>query len=192
MLSARFFSSACLPAILAAPLLLGSCRATRNAAKTQQQHPEQEKTSVATLKNTHQLEEKYAALLHVDESRISNLKLYSFIDDWYGVPYKYGGQNKKGIDCSNFAATLYASIYGSQLKGSSASIFNQCKIISRGELREGDLLFFKIDKETISHIAVYLQNNKFVHATTKKGVMIDDLDEPYYKKYFYKAGRPNT
>ena len=135
------------------------------------------------------VKEKYAALLNVDESKIDNVKLYSFIDEWYGVPYKYGGKNKNGIDCSNFTATLYSNIYEKSVTGSSSSIFEQCKTISKSNLEEGDLVFFKIDGNKVSHIGVYLQNNKFVHATTKKGVMINDLDETYYKKYFYKAGR---
>ncbi|MGZ6519803.1 MAG: C40 family peptidase, partial [Bacteroidia bacterium] len=70
-----------------------------------------------------------------------------------------------------------------------SSIFTQCKVVSKNNLEEGDLVFFKIDGDNISHIGVYLQNNKFVHATTKKGVMVDDLDEDYYKKYYYKGGR---
>ncbi|MCW3082906.1 MAG: glycoside hydrolase [Bacteroidetes bacterium] len=184
----RLFSFYLFPLAFALPLFISSCRPAKEISKTEQRSSEKEnKPTVSSTK----LEKKYAELLNVNEDRISNTKLYSFIDDWYGVPYKYGGQNKKGIDCSNFAATLYATIYNKQLKGSSASIFNQCKVISRSDLKEGDLLFFKIEKEDISHIAVYLQNNKFVHATTKKGVMIDDLDEAYYKKYFYKAGRVN-
>ena len=132
------------------------------------------------------VKEKYATLLNVDESKIDNVKLYSFIDEWYGVPYKYGGKNKSGIDCSNFTSTLYSNIYSKSLNGSSSSIFEQCKTISKNNLEEGDLVFFKIDGDKISHIGVYLQNNKFVHATTKKGVMINDLDQDYYKKYFYK------
>ena len=135
------------------------------------------------------LEQKYASLLAVDESRIDNIPLYSFIDDWYGVPYKYGGKNKSGIDCSNFTSTLYSSVYKKTLSGNSSSIYNMCKSLSKNDLQEGDLVFFKIETNDISHIGVYLQNNKFVHATTKKGIMIDDLDEPYYKKYFYKGGR---
>lgn len=133
--------------------------------------------------------EKYADLLQVDESKIDNIKLYSFIDEWYGVPYKYGGKTKSGIDCSNFTCTLFHSVYNKPLSGTSSSIYEQCKTVSKGNLEEGDLVFFKIEGDKISHIGVYLQNNKFVHATTKKGVMIDDLDEAYYKKYFYKAGR---
>jgi murein DD-endopeptidase / murein LD-carboxypeptidase len=148
----------------------------------------------ASVKNSSvkKIEAKYAAALGVSEKQISNIALYSFIDEWYGVPYKYGGKNKNGIDCSNFTSTLYKEIYNKSFSGNSASIFDQCKVISKNQLKEGDLLFFKIENNTISHIGIYLQNNKFVHATTKKGVMIDDLDEPYYKKYFFKAGRLNS
>jgi lipoprotein Spr len=171
--------------LLPACLLISSCRPNKNITKTES-HSEKETSP------SKKVEKKYAELLSVSEADISNTRLYSFIDDWYGVPYKYGGKNRNGIDCSNFTSTLYKSIYNKTLSGSSSSIFNQCKVVSRKDLKEGDLVFFKIEKNEISHIGVYLQNNKFVHATTKKGVMIDDLDEAYYKKYFYKAGRPVT
>lgn len=157
-----------------------SCRSHKDTSKS---------TTNTSVSKTKKVKEKYATLLNVDESKIENVKLYSFIDEWYGVPYKYGGKNKSGIDCSNFTATLYSNIYGKSVTGSSASIFEQCKTISKSNLEEGDLVFFKIDGNKISHIGVYLQNNKFVHATTKKGVMIDDLDQAYYKKHYYKAGR---
>jgi len=169
--------------LLSSCLLITSCRSNKEITKTENK---QEKEKPAPSKK---IEKKYAALLNVPESDISNTRLYSFIDEWYGVPYKYGGKNKSGIDCSNFTSTLYKDIYNKNLSGSSSSIFKQCKTVSKKELREGDLLFFKIEKDEVSHIGVYLQNNKFVHATTKKGVMIDDLNEAYYKKYFYKAGR---
>jgi murein DD-endopeptidase / murein LD-carboxypeptidase len=163
-------------------LAMSSCRSHKEAT-----------TSTATEKTTtsksKKIESKYAQLLQVDESKINNIPLYAFIDDWYGVPYKYGGKNKSGIDCSNFTATLYSNVYSKSITGTSSSLFNQCKVISKDHLKEGDLLFFKIDGDAISHIGIYLQNNKFVHATTKKGVMINDLDEAYYKKYYYKAGR---
>jgi len=145
--------------------------------------------SSASTKNTQQLKRTYSSLLGVDENKIENVALYALIDSWYGTAYKYGGCSKEGIDCSNFVGIIYQEIYKKTLTGSSASIFNQCKPISTDELQEGDLVFFKIEKNTISHIGVYLQNNKFVHATTKAGVMIDDLNEIYYKKYFYKGGR---
>lgn len=132
---------------------------------------------------------KYAKLLNVDEGKIENIKLYTFINDWYGVKYKYGGKTKKGVDCSGFTSQLYRDVYEIPLNGTASSIFYQCQPIIKGNLKEGDLLFFKIENENVNHIGVYLQNNKFVHASVKKGVMIDDLNEPYYKKYFYKAGK---
>jgi len=51
-------------------------------------------------------------------------------------------------------------------------------------------VFFKIESKNVSHVGVYLMNNKFVHASTKKGVIISDLNEPYYQKYFFTGGRP--
>lgn len=161
-----------------------SCKSGKDLAKNQQ--------TSTNEKSTGRIQNKYALLLNIPKNEISNLALYAFIDEWYGAPYKYGGRSKNGIDCSNFVSELYQNIYHLSVSGSSSSIYNQCKPLSRNALREGDLLFFKIEKDNISHIGVYLQNNKFVHATTKKGVMIDDLDEAYYKKYFYKAGRLTT
>ena len=142
-----------------------------------------------STKSAQQIKKTYASILGVDENKIENVALYSLIDSWYGTSYKYGGSSKNGIDCSNFANIIYQEIYKKSLTGSSASIYNLCKPLSTNDLQEGDLLFFKIEKNTISHIGVYLQNNKFVHATTKAGVRIDDLDQAYYKKYFFKAGR---
>lgn len=169
--------------LVACTLLFSGCKSTKESTSVQQSASSDNKDTPKGIK------EKYAKRLGVAPADISNTKLYTFIDNWYGVPYKYGGKNKNGIDCSNFTATLYATVYNQSITGSSASIFKQCKVVSKTDLKEGDLLFFKIETDDISHIAVYLQNNKFVHATTKKGVMIDALDEPYYKKYFYKGGR---
>jgi len=134
---------------------------------------------------------KYATLLGVSENTITNAKLYAFIDDWYATPYQYAGKSKKGIDCSGFASVLTQQIYNKMINGSAADIYKLCKPLSKKELKEGDLVFFKIESTHISHVGVYLQHNKFVHASTKKGVIINDLDEPYYKKYFHKAGRVN-
>ncbi len=157
-----------------------ACRSHKNIIST-----DSDKTSLFYKK----IQTKYAGILNVEGNKIDNLRLYSFIDEWYGVAYKYGGKNKSGIDCSNFVCTLYSSVYSKSIIGTTSSIFNQCTIISKNNLQEGDLVFFKIEGNTISHMGVYLQNNKFVHASTKKGIMIDDLNEEYYIKYYFKGGR---
>jgi len=149
------------------------------------------KTSPTNTNNSNNksISKKYAGILEVKEQDVSNTALYSFIDDWYGVPYKYGGKSKNGVDCSGFVSNLYQDVYKEKVSGSSASIYESCKPVSIEKLKEGDMVFFKIDSDKISHIGVYLMNNKFVHASTKKGVMISSLNEAYYKKYYYKGGK---
>ena len=60
--------------------------------------------------------------------------------------------------------------------------------VSKDDLKEGDLVFFKIHSRSISHVGIYLGNNRFAHASSK-GVAISSLDDAYYSRYFYKGGR---
>lgn len=115
--------------------------------------------------------------------------LYYQVYDWVGTRYKYSGANKKGIDCSGFVSEMYKCVYCIELTGGSADIWKKVTPLEKQELKEGDILFFKIKKDRISHVGIYLGNNKFAHASVKKGVMINDLDETYYKNTFYKGGR---
>lgn len=114
------------------------------------------------------------------------------VDKWLGAPYKYGGQSLDGVDCSGLVVELYKAVYGKALYRSSYQIFEKnCRVIKKTELMEGDLVFFitSPNGSRINHVGVYLRDNKFVHSTTKRGVIISDLSENYYEKYFYKAGR---
>ena len=115
--------------------------------------------------------------------------LYYQVYDWLGTRYKYSGNSKKGIDCSGFVSEMYRNTYCIELNGSSGSIYTQVKPVEKDNLQEGDILFFKIRRNQISHVGVYLGNNKFAHASVHSGVVVSDLEEKYYKKYFYKGGR---
>lgn len=119
----------------------------------------------------------------------ANYKLYNEVHNWLGTPYKYGGKTASGIDCSGFSKKIYTAVYNKELQGGSRDIYKTVKPVSKKHLEEGDLLFFKIRKGQISHVGVYLGAGKFAHATTSAGVIISDLAEDYYKKYFFKAGR---
>jgi lipoprotein Spr len=122
-----------------------------------------------------------------------NLKLYNASSKWLGTPYKTGGNTKKGIDCSGFAGIIYKEVYKKPLHRSSADIFKKdIAKVQRSELSEGDLVFFKTnrgDKNTPSHVGIYLKEGKFVHASVSKGVMVNSLDEPYYKKTWVSGGK---
>jgi cell wall-associated NlpC family hydrolase len=136
-----------------------------------------------------QLQFKYAILLDVPVEEVDDEKLFSFIESWYGTPYRYGGFSKDGVDCSGFTQALMSNIYQLNLPRISAEQYNQSKRISRKELKEGDLVFFKTNGSSISHVGVYLRNNKFVHASTSSGVMINDLNDDYYARRFAGSGR---
>jgi lipoprotein Spr len=127
--------------------------------------------------------------LNLSNKEIKNNKLYSFIDDWYGTPYKYAGCQKTGVDCSCFVNILYETVYGKRISRNSNDIFKECDKISIDEAKTGDLVFFKIGGNTISHVGIYIKNKLFVHSSTSKGVIINDLNEAYYKKYFFCAGK---
>jgi lipoprotein Spr len=84
---------------------------------------------------------------------------------------------------------MYKDVYCIQLSGGSRDIYPLVIPVEKSDLQEGDILFFKIKKGQISHVGVYLGNNKFAHAAVNGGVIVSDLDEDYYKRYFYKGGR---
>ena len=133
------------------------------------------------------LQIKYALLLNTEVEQIQNMQLYQNIDDWYGTRYKLGGTTKNGIDCSAFVQTIFVSAFGVTLPRMAKDQYKVTRRISRTELQEGDLLFFNT-RGGVSHVGIYLQNNKFVHASVS-GVMISDMFEPYYVKHFIAAGR---
>jgi len=132
---------------------------------------------------------KYSNQLGYNIESVTNPDLYEYIGEWLGTPYRYSGDSKKGIDCSGLVCELYKSAYQEVLSGSARDIFENVDPLKKTELQEGDLVFFKIKRGRISHVGIYMGSNKFAHASTKRGVIISDLDEPYYKKYFYKGGR---
>lgn len=130
-----------------------------------------------------------AAQYQLHPGEINQPALIQLFEDWHGTPYRYGGRSERGIDCSGFVNVLLGRVYGLQIEGGSASIYTKVQHIPREELREGDLVFFNIRKGRISHVGLYLSNDKFIHATVRGGVMLSDLNEPYYKRYFAGAGR---
>ncbi|WP_219225358.1 C40 family peptidase [Pedobacter antarcticus] len=119
---------------------------------------------------------------------LSSKKLYRFITDWTGVPYRLGGLNKKGIDCSGFALLLNQEIYGQKLPRRSRDQADVIRKKDLSRLREGDLIFFSFGGREIDHVGIYLNNGYFVHASTSKGVIVDDLNLPAYQRVLIKAG----
>jgi lipoprotein Spr len=134
-------------------------------------------------------EQKNQAEAKINEGMRHNKSLYSFIEEWYGTPYLFGGTNHYGIDCSAFTRQLYNDVYNISIVRTSIEQFSQVEKIDPVELKEGDLVFFKIHSHNISHVGVYLYDGKFVHASVSQGVVISDLGDTYWTRYYAGCGR---
>lgn len=143
------------------------------------------------MENYTDLQFKYAILENAPVEEMRNIRLLQFMEEWYGTDYHYGGTSKDGIDCSAFVSLLMSNVYGiSNLPRISNDQFLQTRRIARPELSEGDLVFFHTlgKQRKVTHVGVYLRNNKFVHASIS-GVMISDMGEGYYATHYVGAGR---
>ncbi len=130
--------------------------------------------------------------LDITLSRNDNKALYKEIKSWLGTPYSGGGHTKQvGTDCSGFVMELYLCVYDIALeRRGGLQYYNNCTPIDKEALREGDLVFFNNGEGgKISHVGIYLKDNKFAHASSSRGVVIDDLTAKYYVKHFFAAGR---
>lgn len=144
--------------------------------------------TAANLEGAEALQFKYSLLLDIEVELIKNISLFRLIDDWYGVKYVFGGTGKKGIDCSALMQVLFTSLYGVALPRTAKMQYDFSRRISRTELKEGDLLFFNT-RGGVSHVGMYLTNNKFLHASTTNGVTISDMLETYYSSRLIGVGR---
>ena len=106
-----------------------------------------------------------------------------------GVPYKYGGLDSRGIDCSGFVFRVFINSYKVKLPHSSLAQSKLGKPVSKANLDFGDLVFFRISRNRISHVGIYVGEGKFIHASLKRGVMVSRLDEKYYLQYYATARR---
>lgn len=131
----------------------------------------------------------YSQKLGVKLNGDEDINLLKAMLAWKGVPYKYGGSSKKGTDCSGFVGSVYKEVYGMQLKRTSSDMTEDVRFVSKNDLKAGDILFFKINSRKISHVGIYIADNKFIHASTKSGVVVSDLAQKYYADSFYKGGR---
>lgn len=135
------------------------------------------KKDISTYKNS-----KTYNNINISEALLNHYK------SWEGVEYKYGGNNKNGIDCSFFVkdsfTTLNKKLPRTTLYQSKSGI-----AISKKELQTGDLVFFITSKKGTRHVGIYLDDGDFMHVSTSRGVMISNLENPYWKRHYWKSRR---
>lgn len=140
------------------------------------------------IKTYTKLQEKYANRMQVDARELTNLSLLEEMDNWYGTPYRLGGSNKRGVDCSAFTRALVNDVFKIELPRTAREQYAKVEKIKKSELVEGDLVFFNT-RGGVSHVGLYLGNNKFIHSSSSRGVAISDLDEDYWSARYVGAGK---
>ncbi len=130
----------------------------------------------------------YSKIFSVEFTGNEDKKLLDELSAWIGVPYVYGGESKTGTDCSGMVQTVFKTVYNVCLYRTAYDLAKNCDSVGKKDLKTGDLIFFKINSTKVSHVGIYLAKNKFIHASSK-GVMVNDLTETYYTKYYYSGGR---
>lgn len=110
---------------------------------------------------------------------------------WIGTPYRYGGADRNGTDCSGFVQRLFADIAAVSLPRNTRKQAEFCSTVQRKHIQPGDLLFF--DGSTvgagIGHVGLYVGDGRMIHASSSRGVIVSGIDEAYYNRRYRQAGR---
>lgn len=131
--------------------------------------------------------------VHTGKATRSQQKIVKEAMTWLGTPYQYGASEKgSGSDCSGMVGKVYEKTTGIKLPRNSAKQAEFCKELKGKDVKVGDLVFFATGKDPnkISHVGIMINDKEFIHASTKKGVVVSDITTPYYQRTFIMFGRP--
>ncbi len=124
---------------------------------------------------------------HATPSRLARV-----VDSYLGIPYKWGGTTRAGMDCSALTRAIFRETYGVELPRTSKQMYGVGRAIPQEQsLKPGDLVFFKntYSGPGVSHVGIYLGNGRFAHASSSKGGTITPLDNPYFQPRYIGARR---
>ncbi len=110
------------------------------------------------------------------------------VNFWLGTPYRRGGTSRRGVDCSGFVQQIVRDVFAIDLPRTSGEQARCGAPVEPAELRPGDLLVFTI-RGVRNHMAVYLGDNEFAHASPSRGITIASLSESYWRRAFRAARR---
>lgn len=110
---------------------------------------------------------------------------------YIGVPYLYGGTTTRGLDCSGYTQLVYKQM-GISINRTTTTQYKQGTAVSKNNLQVGDLVFFNTFGSGVSHVGIYVGNNKFTHAGTSTGVTTASLGSSYWAQRYIGAKRITT
>lgn len=110
---------------------------------------------------------------------------------WLGTPYKYGGDSRRGVDCSALVMNVYKEALGMKIPRTSRSQREFVTDVPRRSLQPGDLVFFSSGKNRngVSHVGLFIGGDRFIHASSSRGVVVSKLSEKYFVAHYHSSGR---
>ena len=127
-----------------------------------------------------------------ERRRASPSRLARVVEGYLGVPYRWGGTTRAGMDCSAFARAIFRKTYGIELPRTTKQIYRVGRPVSRRQdLKPGDLVFFRNTSSGpgVSHVGIYLSKGHFAHVGVSTGATITPLDHPYFHRRYVGARR---
>lgn len=106
---------------------------------------------------------------------------------WLGTPYRRGGRDARGVDCSALAQSVMAEL-GVDLPRTAADQRGMGRSIELADARAGDLVFFRIGSR-VGHVGVLMDRDRFLHSSLSRGVVVTDLSERYYARRLIEIRR---
>jgi cell wall-associated NlpC family hydrolase len=117
------------------------------------------------------------------------LKLGMILQRSLGRPYRGRSKYEPGVDCSRFTRDAFREYNNTMLPPTAAEQFGQGTEIARRRLKFGDLVFFRTERDRISHVGVFIGHNEFIHASSSRGVIISNMGEKYWSRRYAGARR---
>lgn len=133
----------------------------------------------------------YAVDYSNEESDAMGRDLASEARRWLGTPYRYGGRDRNGTDCSGLVMELYRTVCAMKIPRTTVEQKSYCTKVARNKARMGDLVFFGSGKSenSVSHVGLYIGKGEMIHASSSRGVMVSRVDAGYWGDRFRGIGR---
>ena len=116
------------------------------------------------------------------------LALFDEYKKWDGTPYCYGGTSKDGVDCSALVQRIFLDAFGVRVPRTTKRQIQTGYKITKKEVKAGDMVFFKTGS-TQRHSGIYLENGNFINTSSKYGVTLSNLNNPYWKAHYTQTRR---
>lgn len=171
-----------LTVILSVMLGMVSCSTSRRGVAVAK-HPESK--SVNKGKSRHDNHNEWRGM-HADTKR-----LLKEAESWLGTPYKYGGNDRDGLDCSGLVVQVYQRALDIKVPRTSRAQKDYCATLSKDDLIPGDLIFFATGKEEgrVTHVGIFIGDGRMIHASTAKGkVVVSEVSTPYFNSHYVASG----